>query len=195
MRQAFQRYLNYFLIGVLSLIPFVIVIQIVVYVEQLLRGLVLTIHARSENIWMTVLLFVVAITFVTLFGYRVRKGKTLALTLAESYLLKVPLLSTVYRISKKILDMFKSEGGAARREVVYLEYPDKGLWVPAYVMNRVKDTLVLYVPTSPNPTSGFTIMVKESKVMKSSMSIEEASSFIISVGVDLPKPDEAARLP
>jgi len=51
---------------------------------------------------------------------------------------------------------------------------------------------VLYVPTSPNPTSGFTVMVHRSKIVKSAMTFEEASSFVISVGVDFSKVDDAA---
>ncbi len=66
--------------------------------------------------------------------------------------------------------------------------------MPAYVTNREKDKYILFVPTSPNPTSGFTIIVHESMVVKSEMDIEEATSFIISVGVDYDKSDEANKL-
>jgi uncharacterized membrane protein len=54
---------------------------------------------------------------------------------------------------------------------------------------------ILFIPTSPNPTSGFTVIVHESKVVKSDMNIEEATSFIISVGVDFNKMQEAHDLP
>jgi uncharacterized membrane protein len=54
---------------------------------------------------------------------------------------------------------------------------------------------VLFIPTSPNPTSGFTVIVDKSKVIKSTMNIEEASSFIISVGVDYGKVAEMSKLP
>jgi uncharacterized membrane protein len=54
---------------------------------------------------------------------------------------------------------------------------------------------VLFVPTSPNPTSGFTVIVDKSKLVKSDMDIEEATSFIVSVGVDYNKASEANNLP
>jgi uncharacterized membrane protein len=54
---------------------------------------------------------------------------------------------------------------------------------------------VLFIPTSPNPTSGFTVIVDKSKLVKSDMDIEEATSFIVSVGVDYIKASEANKLP
>jgi uncharacterized membrane protein len=79
--------------------------------------------------------------------------------------------------------------------VVYIEYPKQGLWVPAYVTNKENDRYILFVPTSPNPTSGFTIITHESNVVKSEMDIEQATSFIISVGVDYDRSSEANNLP
>jgi uncharacterized membrane protein len=67
--------------------------------------------------------------------------------------------------------------------------------VPAYVTNKTEDRYVLFVPTSPNPTSGFAVIVHESKVVKSEMSIEQVTSFIISVGADFEKVSEIAKLP
>lgn len=60
--------------------------------------------------------------------------------------------------------------------------------------NKKDDMYVLFVPTSPNPTSGFTIIVHESRVIKSDMDIEEATSFIVSVGVDFENADEIHKL-
>lgn len=65
----------------------------------------------------------------------------------------------------------------------------------AYVTNRFDDKYVLFIPTSPNPTSGYTTIVSKSKVVRSTMNIEEASSLIISVGVDFSKVSEIAALP
>jgi uncharacterized membrane protein len=81
------------------------------------------------------------------------------------------------------------------KEVVYVEYPKDGIWVPAYVTNRFKNKVVLYIPTSPIPTSGFTVIVDESKLIDSVMDIEEATSFIVSVGVDYNKSNEMIKLP
>ena len=108
---------------------------------------------------------------------------------------RIPLLNTIYRVTKKVVNMFSGHEQKEAREVVYIEYPKEGLWVPAYVTNRENDRYILFVPTSPNPTSGFTLIAHESMVVKSKMNIEQATSFIISVGVDYDKSDEANNLP
>ncbi len=194
MKTALQKFFGYFLIGTLGLLPIVIIIQIVIYVEVLLRDFVLNIYGRYENILIPVILFAVAISFLAYIGYLLKQDKAYVLYYLEKFINRIPLLGTIYRVSQKILSLFRGDEDSRLREVVYIEYPKEGLWVPAYVTNRVGEQLVLYVPTSPNPTSGFTIIVHESKVIHSDMSIEEASSFVISLGVDMPKPDETGRL-
>ena len=91
--------------------------------------------------------------------------------------------------------MFTSDDQTIAKEVVYVEYPKDGIWVPAYVTNRYETKLVLFIPTSPNPTSGFTVIADKSKVIKSKMDIEDATSFIVSVGVDYDKAKEMSQLP
>jgi len=124
-------------------------------------------------------------------GYRVKHKKAYMLSLLDSFLEKLPIISTVYRVTKKLIGIFSGEGQDKQREVVYVEYPKDGIWVPAYITNRVGELYVLYIPTSPNPTSGFTVMIHESKVLRSTMTFEEASSFVISVGVDFPNAEDA----
>lgn len=192
MKEAIRKFFDDFLLGALSVVPILVVVQIVVLIERLLRDAFLGIHGYYENYLVTGLLFAVTVGALTYLGYRVRGGKTYMLSLLESYLEKLPLLSTVYRVTKKLIGIFSGHGQNRQREVVYVEYPKDGVWVPAYVTNRTGELYVLYVPTSPNPTSGFTVMVHESKILRSAMSFEEASSFVISVGVDFPKADDAA---
>lgn len=194
MKKTLQRFFKYFLIGVLALLPIIIVLQIVIYVERLLRDFVLSIYGKYESILIPILLFVAAISVLTYIGYLVKVDKAYLLYFLEKSINRIPLLGTIYRVSQKILSLFRGDDESRLREVVYVEYPREGLWVPAYVTNRIGSQLVVYVPTSPNPTSGFTIIVHESKVIHSEMSIEEASTFVISLGVDVSKPEEAAKL-
>lgn len=78
--------------------------------------------------------------------------------------------------------MLGDQENSLAKEIFFIEYPKEGLWLPGYVTNRAGEILVLYVPTSPNPTSGFTIVVHQSKVVPSKMKMEAVTSFI--VGVD-----------
>lgn len=195
MKNSFQRLFDYFLIGVLALLPILLVLQVVLYVERLLRDSFLSLYGRyEERPLLPMLLFALAVSFLVYFGYLLKQDKAHLLYYLEKLLDRIPVLGTLYRVSKKILSLFRGDDETKLREVVYVEYPKDGVWVPAFVTNRVDERYVVYIPTSPNPTSGFTVILHESKVVRSDMSIEEASSFIISLGVDMPKPEETTRL-
>lgn len=195
MKAVLQRIFDNLLIGVVGILPIVFVIQIVIYIERLLRDFVLLVHGRYENPIVTILLFASAIALLIYFGHLLKHGKADLLYHLESFINHVPLIGSIYRVLKKLFQMFLGSDSEDAREIVYVEYPKDGMWVPAYVTNRSKDSYILYVPTSPNPTSGFTVIVDKSKVVHSKMDIGEVSSFIISLGVELTKPDEASELP
>lgn len=194
MQANLQKFFEYFLIGVLGLLPIVIIVQIVLSVEGFLRDTVLNIYGRYESILIPVLLFFIAIAVVIYAGYLLKQDKAYVLYFLEKIINRIPLLGSIYRVSQKILRLFHDGDESRITDVVFIEYPRPGLWVPAYVTNRVGTMLVVYVPTSPNPTSGFTILVEESAVLHSELSIEEVSSFVISLGADLPRSEEVSTL-
>ena len=194
MKTKLQRLFEYFLIGVLGLLPIVIIVQIVLYIEGFLRDTVLGIYGRYESILIPVLLFGGAVGVVIYIGYLLKQDKAHVLYFLEKIIHRIPLLGTVYRVSQKLLKLFHDDNDNKITDVVLIEYPKPDLWVPAYVTNRIDSMLVVYVPTSPNPTSGFTIMVDESKVIQTQLSIEEVSSFIISLGADLSQSEDVLQL-
>ena len=104
------------------------------------------------------------------------------------------MLGVIYRVSQKLLKLFHDDSEQKITDAVFIEYPREGLWVPAYITNRMGEMVVVYIPTSPNPTSGFTIIVHESKVMSAPLTIEEISSFIISLGAEFPRAHEVVEL-
>jgi uncharacterized membrane protein len=141
------------------------------------------------------MVFAVSFLILSMIGHKiVKEGKFWAIAAFDFIIDRIPLLNSIYRVTKKIINMFSSHERKEAREVVYIEYPKEGLWVPAYVTNKRDDQYVLFVPTSPNPTSGFTVIVHQSRVIKSEMNIEQATSFIVSVGVDFDKMDEMKKL-
>lgn len=193
--QYLKQGFKYFLLGVLAVIPLALTIQIVLFTKGLLTDILVSLYGRSASYTFTTSLLVASILLLTYIGYSLAKYRRSIIISAFDYIIeKIPLLNTIYRVTKKVVTMFASGEETTKRAVVYVEYPKDGLWVPAYVTNQVGDMYILFVPTSPNPTSGFTVMVHESKVIKSRMSIEEAASFIISIGADYPVPDEIKQL-
>ncbi|WAK02086.1 DUF502 domain-containing protein [Methylobacter sp. YRD-M1] len=194
MKDNLKTLINYVLIGVAGFLPIALVFQIILYVEHLLRDFVLLIHGRYENPLVTVALFIVAIALLAYFGKLLKHDKAHVLYYLEGLIQRIPIIGTIYRVIKKLIQQFFTTQEAQVREIVYVEYPKDGMWVPAYVTNRINDSYILYIPTSPNPTSGFTVMVHKSKIVKSAMDIGEVSSFVISVGVDYARPDEVQTL-
>ena len=190
-----KRLFNYFLIGILAFIPIYVIVQIVFFVNDRLSDLIKFVYGYYDNYFITSLIFVGSFSLFAYIGFRLSSmGGSWIISGIDYIIDRIPFLNTVYRVTKKIVNMVSGHEQKEAREVVYIEYPKEGLWVPAYVTNKEKDMYILFVPTSPNPTSGFTVIVHESRVVKSEMNIEQATSFIISVGVDYDKSDEATTL-
>ncbi|WP_411728374.1 DUF502 domain-containing protein [Methyloglobulus sp.] len=187
--------LKYFIVGILAVIPLVIIIQVLVFLETILRDFFIYIYGYSNNIFVTVLAFTLSFIVIAYIGFRITKSEKLwALHQIELFINRIPMIRTIYRVSQKLVNLFGNQEKSAVKEIIFLEYPKEGLWVPGYVTNKVGEMLVIYVPTSPNPTSGFTLLVHQSKVVKSSMDIEAVTSFIVSVGVDLTQKEGLEKL-
>lgn len=196
MQNLTKQLLNYFLIGILAILPIVVILQIIIFIKEIVSDLFSIVHDYADNYFYTVLFFAVSFAIVVSIGQKiVKKGRPWVITIFDRVIGKIPFLNTIYRVVGKLISMFSSHDAKIGKEVVYVEYPSPGIWVPAYVTNHFENKYVLFVPTSPNPTSGFTVIVDQSKVIKSAMDIEEATSFIVSVGVDFNKASEMTQLP
>ncbi|HCD9372643.1 TPA: DUF502 domain-containing protein, partial [Legionella pneumophila] len=132
-----------------------------------------------------VLLLVTGIIATNFFGQRlVSKG--------ESLLAKIPLVRSIYNAVKQVIHAVLSTNSQAFRKVVLVEYPRKGLWTIAFQTGSVnpeikektkEDMMSVFVPTTPNPTSGFMLMIPRQDAIELNMSIDEALKLVISLGV------------
>ena len=113
----------------------------------------------------------------------------------ERILNKIPLVRSIYSSIKQISNTIFDPSGKSFRKVVMLQYPRKGLWSIGFLtndnvgdeMSAVDDRLVaVFIPTTPNPTSGFIIMTRNDEITELDMSVEEGFKFIISMGVIIP---------
>jgi uncharacterized membrane protein len=116
---------------------------------------------------------------------------------------KIPIVKSIYNSVKQVSDTLFSSGGQAFREAVLIQYPRAGAWTIAFVTGRPGgeaamhlngDYLSVYVPTTPNPTSGFFLMVPRADVIELRMSVDEALKYVISMGVVAP-PANVVPLP
>ena len=112
--------------------------------------------------------------------------------IGERVVKRVPIVSMVYTTLKQITDTFTKGSMDAFKGAVYIEYPRKGLWTMAFISGESKNKdgtpfYHLFVPTTPNPTSGFFLMIPQSDTIKTGMSVEEGLKTIISGGLLAPK--------
>jgi uncharacterized membrane protein len=107
------------------------------------------------------------------------------LKLGDSLLSRIPLVSSIYSSSKQLTKVLK-EGKSSYRRAVFVEWPRAGVkavgFVTAEVERNGERLVVVYVPTMPNPTSGFALFFREEDVIDSSMTVEEAVKFVVSGG-------------
>lgn len=117
---------------------------------------------------------------------------------------KIPIVKSIYSSVKQVSDTLFSSSGNAFREAVLVQYPRQGSWTIAFVTGRpggeaglhlTGDYLSLYVPTTPNPTSGFFLMVPRADVIALAMSVDEALKYVISMGVVAPPTTPVAPVP
>jgi uncharacterized membrane protein len=109
----------------------------------------------------------------------------------------IPIVKSIYSSVKQVSDTLFSSSGQAFRQAVLVQYPRAGSYTIAFVTGKPAgevaqhlpaDMLTLYVPTTPNPTSGFMLMVPRADVYELHMSVDEALKYIISMGVVAPPP-------
>ncbi len=109
----------------------------------------------------------------------------------------IPIVKSIYNSVRQVSDTLFSSSGQAFREAVLVQYPRAGSWTIAFVTGRpsgevadklITEMLTVYVPTTPNPTSGFMLIVPRDEVMPLDMSVDEALKYIISMGVVAPPP-------
>ena len=160
MKELVKKLLNYFLIGVLAVIPIVIILQIMIFVKDRVSDLFQMVYGYADNYLYTILVFAISFFILVYIGRKlVREGRSWVIGAFDHIIDRIPLMNTLYRVLKKVINMFTSHDRTIAKEVVYVEYPKDGVWMTAYVTNRYDDKYVLFVPTSPNPTSGFTVIV------------------------------------
>jgi uncharacterized membrane protein len=120
----------------------------------------------------------------------------------NSLLNRIPVVRGIYNSVKQVSDTLFSESGNAFRQAVLVQYPREGAWTIAFVTGKPGGEVVehlqgehvsVYVPTTPNPTSGFFLMLPRADIIELQMSVDEALKYVISMGVVVPQANGRAR--
>ena len=197
-RSVLTRLRNNFIAGVVVLIPIGITVYLTLFIikisSKILPKELNPNHYLPYNIpGVEIIISIILITFIGWLSLSII-GKKL-LEIFNNILKRIPILRTIYSAFEQMLDMF-TKSDKKTKNVVLVEYPRKGSWAVGFatkenkseISHKSKQNLVnVFVPTTPNPTSGFLLMFPKEEVIYLDMSFEEASRFIVSAGSSEPK--------
>ncbi len=192
---------KYLITGLLIWIPLVITLWVLkLVVDTLDQSLLLLperwrteaflgVHIPGLGVILTVVIVLITGVFATnFFGAQLVR-------LWHGILNRIPVVNSIYSSVKQISDTLFSSSGQAFRKALLVQWPHEGMWTIALltgtpggdVVNHLRgDYLSVYVPTTPNPTSGFFVMVARKDVIELDMTVDEALKYIISMGVVAP---------
>jgi uncharacterized membrane protein len=192
---------RYFITGLVVWVPLVITVWVLTLLVGTMDQTLLLLPAalRPEH-WlgiyipgMGVVLTVLVVFLTGLFTANII-GQRLV-RIGERLLARIPIVNSIYNGVKQVSDTLFSPGGQAFRKAVLVQWPSPGMWTIAFltgtpggdVVNHLQgDYVSIYVPTTPNPTGGYFVMVPRSAVIELDMSIDEALKYIVSMGVVAP---------
>ena len=189
---------NYFITGIVVLVPIGITLYLTKFFIRISSKLIPA--EINPNNYLPILIpgleIVLAIIFITLIGYLSLSfiGKKI-LQLFNDLLKKIPILRTIYSAIGQMAATLAPKKNS-KKSVVLVEYPRKGSWAVGFatkdnkgeISKKTNQKLVnVFVPTTPNPTSGFLLMFPKEDIIYLDMNFEEASKFIVSAGTSNPK--------
>jgi uncharacterized membrane protein len=194
---------KYFVTGLLILVPLVITVWVISLIVGTLDQSLLLLPERWRpealvgfhipllgTIFTLLIIFFTGLAARNFIGNQIVRGWEWALT-------RIPGVNAIYSSVKQVSDTLLSSSGNAFRTAVLVEYPRQGCWTIAFVTglpggdvkNHLQgDYISIYVPTTPNPTSGFFLMVPRDAVIELDMSVDAALKYIVSMGVVAPEP-------
>jgi uncharacterized membrane protein len=198
---------KYFITGLLIWIPFGITLWVINLVVTTLDSLLPAV--LEPRGWLGIdipglgVVLAVAVVFVTGLLTANMIGQRLV-AVWDATLARIPFFKSIYVSVKQVSDTLFSSSGQAFRKALLVQYPRNGSWTIAFqtgtpggdVANHLRGEYVsVYVPTTPNPTSGFFLIMPRAEVIELDMTVDEALKYVISMGVAAPAPHRRASSP
>ena len=192
-KSIFSRIRNNFIAGIVVLIPIGITLYLTLFIIRI-SGNIIPKEINPNNYLpfdipgVEILIALFLITFIGWLSLSFIGKKFFEIF--NNFLKRIPILRTIYSAIGQMTESFTKTDNT-EKSVVLLEYPRKGIWVVGFatkenkgiLKNKIKEDLVnVFVPTTPNPTSGFLLMVPKKDLIYLDVSFEQASKFIVSAG-------------
>jgi len=196
-----KRLRNYFISGLLFWIPLALSVIVIKFFLELVNNLIpqkylpeaiFKLDTTIPGSGIILVLLVILITGVMVTNILGRK----LVALWEKVLSKIPGFRNVYNVLKKVSDTVFNTSTESFRKAFLIQYPSKGIWVIAFQSGDYRDEaesiigeeiMNLFVPTTPNPTSGFFVMIAKKDAFELDMSVVDAFKLVFSAGVVTPK--------
>jgi len=192
-KSIFARIRNNFIAGIVVLIPIGITLYLTLAIVKV-SSIILPKEINPNNYLpynIPGIEIVIALLLITLIGWLSLSfiGKKL-LNIFDNILNKIPILRTIYSAFTQMLETF-TKSKVSKKNVVLVEYPRKGTWAVGFATNKNtgeiknkigQEVVNVFVPTTPNPTSGFLLMFPKEDVIYLDITFEQASKFIVSAG-------------
>ena len=196
-----KRLRNYFISGLLFWIPLALSVVVIKFFLELVNNLIpqkylpeaiFKLDTTIPGSGIILVLLVILITGVLVTNILGRK----LVALWEKVLNKIPGFRNIYNVLKKVSDTVFNTSTESFRKAFLIQYPSKGIWVIAFQSGDYRDEaesiigeeiMNLFVPTTPNPTSGFFVLIAKKDAFELDMSVEDAFKLVISAGVVTPK--------
>ncbi|WP_246476126.1 DUF502 domain-containing protein [Roseibium litorale] len=204
------RLRNYFLTGLVIAGPIGITLWLtwtfIHWVDSWVKPVLPTAYSPETYLPFSVpgLGLIVAVMVLTLLGFLAANflGRSL-LSFGESLVNRMPLVRNLYSGLKQIFETVLDERGNSFKKAALIEYPRKGLWAVVFISTETRgeiarklegtaETVAVFLPTTPNPTSGFLLFVPKDEIIELNMSVEDAAKLIISAGLVNPELPEIA---
>ncbi len=192
-KSIFAKIRNNFIAGIVVLIPIGITLYLTLFFIRVSGNLIPKEINPNNYLPFNIpgLEILVALIFITFVGWLSLSflGRKI-FELLNNILKKIPILRTIYSAIGQMTESF-TKNDNKQKSVVLLEYPRKGVWAVGFatkentgiIKEKIKDDLInVFVPTTPNPTSGFLLMVPKKDLIYLDVSFEQASKFIVSAG-------------
>lgn len=182
-----------FIRGFIALIPLVMTIYVLEIIYSFLDRMLRLFIRDLFGITIPGVGFVASILLILFMGFIVTNVVGARLVrYGEKLIGKLPLVQKIYFSIKQITDSFSMQSKHAFRKVVMVEYPRKGIYSIGFLINETrseiqskvdKKLITVFVPTTPNPTTGFLLIVPEDEIIELDITIEEGLKFILSAGM------------
>lgn len=196
---------NYFLTGILVTAPIALSLYLVyatvLWIDEKV-GSVLPVRLAGQGSIPGIGVLIAVTFFVTVGLFTSNYLGNLLVKLSNFVMERLPLVKTIYGALKQVLETLMGSKSQAFREVVLVQYPHKDSWTIGFVTGKTEgeiqnlamgDTLNVFVPTTPNPTSGFLLFVPRSSVISLSMSVDDGLKMVVSGGIITPKHPQPER--